>query len=372
MKHTHKKMLFLFIVLVSLAVGLGAAPQTERPAVEQRTIVDMRGREVVLPAAVDKIIALDAGSLRLVSYVDATDKVIAVEDEGHGREITDYEMFALATYRIAYPHLRTLPSIGSANSHEAIIAANPDLVISSAVDREKLDHLQNILGIPVIGVDVDIEFYEMDKFYYQLSMLGEALDREDRAKTLTNGLKALMDDLAARKTQVTTPKRGYAGGMMYYGMADLFRTTGDFIPFDFTEAVNVMPTNPAGNRQPYMTDLESLIAASPDYIFIDAANLNLSREGYRKNKKALDELVPAFTNKDVYVTFVYKYYGTNWDNQLVNVYYVGKVLYPELFADVNIAQKAEEIWTLFFGVPLSFSEVIEQQQAMPAQVDWFN
>uniref|UniRef100_UPI001961458F hypothetical protein n=1 Tax=Pseudomonas shirazica TaxID=1940636 RepID=UPI001961458F len=88
-------------------------------------------------------IALDAGSLRLVSYLDATDLVIAVEDDGHGREKSQYEFFNLATYRIAHPELRDLPSIGSAANHEGIIASEADLIISSAVDGATLDQLQN-------------------------------------------------------------------------------------------------------------------------------------------------------------------------------------------------------------------------------------
>lgn len=159
---------------------------------------------------------------------------------------------------------------------------------------------------------------------------------------------------------------------MFYGPADLLRTTGDFLPFDLVGAFNVMATNPTGNRQPYMTSLEDLIAAKSDYVFIDAANITLSRAGYRGNKATLDALVPAFSTQNVYTTFVYKYYGTNWENQLVNVYYVGSVLYPELYSDFTIREKAEEIWKLFFSLPLSFDEVCHAQNVEPTRVDWFN
>jgi iron complex transport system substrate-binding protein len=120
-----------------------------------------------------------------------------------------------------------------------------------------------------------------------------------------------------------------------------------------------------------MTSLEDLIAAAPDYIFIDAANVRLSESGFRENRRVLEEQVPAFKNRDVYTTFVYKYYGTNWENQLINVYYVGKILYPDLYDDIRIRQKAEEIWDLFFGVPLDFADVIAQQRTGPSRVDWF-
>jgi len=371
-RSSSKALVFTLALLLSMT-GLLAAPQQETSATrEYDTVTDMRGRSVTIPSNVNKVIALDAGSLRLVSYLDATDKIIAVEDVGHGREKTLYDFFPLATYRIAFPNLRGLPSIGSAENHEGIIAAAPDLIISSAVDINKLDQLQNTLGIPVFGVNVDIELYETDLFYGQLIKLGRILGQEERARELVGGIQASLADIERRTREVETPKRVYAGGMMFYGPADLLRTTGDFLPFDLTGSDNVMPTNPTGNMQPYMTSLEDLIAAAPDFIFIDAANVKLSKTGFMDNRKVLEELVPAFKNHDVYTTFVYKYYGTNWENQLINVYFVGKVLYPDQYADMTIPEKAEEIWDMFFGVTLDFATVCDQQKAAPEQVDWFN
>ena len=359
----------IMLMMVAMAT-LGAMAQGEQKG--ERVVTDMRGRSVAIPREVKRIIALDAGSLRLVSYLDATDLVIAVEDDGHGREKSQYEFFALATYRIAHPELRDLPSIGSAANHEGIIAAEADLIISSSVDVAKLDQLQSTLGIPVFAVDVDVELYDSERFYAQNEILASVLGRKERANELNEGIKALLGDLERRRAQVREPKRAYAGGMMFYGPADLLRTTGDFLPFDLVGAFNVMATNPTGNRQPYMTSLEDLIAAKSDYVFIDAANITLSEAGYRGNKATLDALVPAFSTQNVYTTFVYKYYGTNWENQLVNVYYVGSVLYPELYSDFTIREKAEEIWKLFFSLPLSFDEVCHAQHVEPTRVDWFN
>ena len=367
------KRLFFSLLIFGSLTGLSAMAQqevsTER---ESFTVTDMRGRSISIPGEINSIIALEAGSLRLISYLDSVDKVIAVEDAGHGREKTAYNFFSLATYRIAFPQLRELPSIGNSKNHEGIIAADPDIIISSTVNAAQLDQLQDVLGIPVFGVNTDVEFFDTDLFNSQLKVLGQVLNREDRAEELIEGINIIMEDLKTRAAKVEIPERTYAGGMMYYGPADLLRTTGDYLPFKLTGTENTMPTNPAGNLQPYMTSLEDLIAAAPDYAFIDAANMNLSKAGFMTNRDVLEEQVPAFADRQVYSTLVYKYYGTNWENQLINVYFTGKVLYPYLFSNISISNKAEEIWDLFFGVSLNYDTVIENQKGGHGLVDWFN
>ena len=374
MRSSGFRALCIFLSAVSGVSGLSAMGAREQsPAAEDAFVVtDMRGRAVTIPGRVDAIIALGAGSLRLASYLDAVDMVVAVEDQGHGREKTVHDFFHLATYRMARPELRRLPSIGGEANHEGIIAAAPDIVISSTVDVAQLDQLQAVLGIPVFAIDADVELTDEARFYLQLRTLGAVLGREERAEILIAGIDAVMKDLAARAARTTEQKRAYAGGMMFFGPADILRTTGDYLPFDRAGAKNVMPTNPAGNRQPYMTSVEDVAAAAPDYAFIDAANINLSRSGFMTNRKVLEEQVPAFRNREVYSSLVYKYYGTNWENQVINAYFVGGVLYPDAYKDVSFTRKAEEIWKLFFAVPLDYQSVTDFQRTGPGRVDWFD
>lgn len=367
----------LFAVLL-LAVGIAPAfatgvSETEAPGAPieaSRQITDMRGRVIAVPAQIDSIVALGANSLRMLTYFDAVDKVVAVEDAGHAREKTVHDFFYLATYRIAHPELQELPSIGSRENHEAIIAANPDIVFSSTVDVAALNQLQSTLGIPVFAIDADVEISDTDRFLGQFALIGQVLGEEDRAAELVDGIEDIIADLSKRAERVSEPKRAYAGGMMFYGPADLLRTTGDYAPFDYTNTTNVMPTNPVGNLQPYMTVLEELIRANPDYVFIDSANYGLSRSGYEANQEVLDENVNAFSSRQVYTTLVYKYYGTNWENQIINIYYVGSVLYPDVFADLSPVEKAEEIWSLFFQVPLGYDDVVALHAPGMGRVDW--
>jgi len=337
-------------------------------------VTDIRGREVYVPKNINGIIPLGACSLRIVSYFDSIDKVIAVDMQ----EKTDSAMFGGAyfessTYRIAYPTLRDLPSVGSPLpiNAEEIILKNPDIVFSSNTNTVELDNMQKTLGIPVIGINADLEMDDPD-FNRQLAIVGKVLGEESRANELINGLDEILDDLDVRSAAVTEEKTAYVAGMFFYGGGGLYKTSGDYLPFTYTGVDNVMPSGVSGvGKQPYDTDIENLILKNPQYIFIDSITEGDCKNDYQKDKELLDD-VQAFSDNNVYTTLVYKNYGTNWENQVVNMYYVGSVVHPDIYDDINIKQKAEEIWKLFFQVDLNYEDVANLQNGPGLQqADWW-
>jgi iron complex transport system substrate-binding protein len=59
----------------------------------------------------------------------------------------------------------------------------------------------------------------------------------------------------------------------------------------------------------------------------------------------------AFKEGRVYGTLPYNYYHTNIAVALADAYYIGKVLYPDKFKDVDPEKKADEIFQVFLGKP---------------------
>ena len=53
----------------------------------------------------------------------------------------------------------------------------------------------------------------------------------------------------------------------------------------------------------------------------------------------------------VYAQLPYNYYKTNIDTALADAYYLGTILYPAAFADVDPVQKADEIYKALLGHP---------------------
>ena len=94
-------------------------------------------------------------------------------------------------------------------------------------------------------------------------------------------------------------------------------------------------------------DKEQLLLWDPDVIFIDESGLTLSLEDI-KTGKGLDEL-KALQNGKIYTLLPYNNYAINYEMALINSWYAGKTLYPEMFSDIEIMEKGAEISEIFFG-----------------------
>lgn len=70
-------------LLLSLAACSQKSPtaqETEPESSAARTVTDSFGREVTIPAEVKAIVCTGSGALRMVTYLQCTDRLVGVED----------------------------------------------------------------------------------------------------------------------------------------------------------------------------------------------------------------------------------------------------------------------------------------------------
>ena len=318
----------------------------------ETTVTDALGRTVNIPEQIDSVYCLGACSLRLVSYFDAVEKVQAIETAGTFNTRDDQTYYLINKGKFS-----TLPQV--ADTAEAILALNPSVIITSlAEDTAAADNLQTQTGIPVYVINADLEFGET--FYNQITSLGTLFGEQNRATELNDGIAQMISDITSKATTAST-KSAYACGMFYYGGASFLKGSGNYLPFDYSKVTNAI--EPAANGQPYVITLETLIAANPDYIFIDSIGLSGAIDSineYISTNTGLND-VSAVKNNNIYSTMVYKCYGTNWDNQLLNAYYVASIMNGELYS-WNFEDKANQIIELFYpGTTMTYSDIMNGQ-----------
>jgi iron complex transport system substrate-binding protein len=102
-------------------------------------------------------------------------------------------------------------------------------------------------------------------------------------------------------------------------------------------------------------DKEKLLVWDPDILFLDLATLQLEGKASGlweiRNDPALKTLRAVRQNR-VYGVLPYNWYTRNFGSILADAYFIGKILYPQRFSDVNPAAKADEIYTFLVGKPV--------------------
>lgn len=319
------------------------------------TVKDMVGRSVTVPHDPQRIVGIGAGTLRLLVYMQATDRVVGVEDV----ERNYLKGKPSKPYMSANPQLMQLPRVGPGGSnmtnrkpdYEDVLKAKPDVVFMTQMDPAIADEVQKTLGIPVVILSYGKTPGSFDEELFQsFALAGKILKREKRAQELTTFIKNTQADLS-RRTKGIAPVSAYVGAVSYNGAHGIEGSAKSYIPFEWLGINNLAKNVPGGKGSHVKLDKEALLALNPELMFMDAAGEHLVRQNYSANPDYYRAL-RAFANQRIYRVYPYVWYITNIDVALLDAYAVGKVLYPKQFADVNLPQKADAIFTFMVGKPV--------------------
>ncbi|MDI6908165.1 MAG: ABC transporter substrate-binding protein [Thermoanaerobacterales bacterium] len=260
-------------------------------------------------------------------------------------------------YILAHPELKDLPAIGpggpnSTPDAEKLVAVKPDVIFASyLVDRVKADDLQAKTNIPVVVLSYGQLATFDEELYQSLMLIGKVIGQESRAREVVDFIKRCQADLHERTKDVPEEKKPtvYVGALGMKGTHGIESTQGQYPPFIAVNARNVV--DETGKKGSVMIDREKLLSWNPEIIFIDEGGYSMVRDDYRKNQQFYRSLT-AVKKGNLYGQIPYNYYTTNIDTALADAYYAGKVIYPECFADVDPAKKADDIYTFLLGTPV--------------------
>ena len=324
--------------------GSAAAASAGGDALE---VTDLAGRSVAIPAGADSFACIGPGCLRLYCYVAEKDQLAGVEDveKTWGKTGRPYAM--------ALEHLEELDTVGpggpgSAPDAERLLASGADVVFSTyAMEPAEIQELQEKISVPVVALGYGEESLFSQEVDQSLDLIGQITGREERAQEVVNYFAQAKADLESRAAGVQGPPTVYLGCQSYQGSHGIESTTGDSPLFDALHARNVVEE--AGIDGYVTLDKEKLLEKDPDFLIIDAGGLSVLQEDYTTNPDFYESL-SAVKQGDVYLQLPFNYYGTNLEIALADAYYIGTVLYPEAFADVDPAGKFDEICQALLGI----------------------
>ena len=343
-----------------------ASAEAPAPAEPQEiTITDMIGREVaVTPGSYKRVVCIGAGALRMYSYVGDVALLCGVEDIDNTTLAERPKMFdsVARPYMLAYGDtFAALPSCGvggpQAQTAEAekILACDPDIVISEYEDVEKEDALQEQLGVPVVTLKMGPGGVFDENFLGTLRMLGVIFGEEEKAESLVSFIESERAEIEKRTADVPEEQKPavYICGLGSWGTTNHLMTgTEKYIGFKVANIKNAVTGVDGPAIQAIEEEKFVAIGEDMDIIIMDAAAVKNIKPLYAENP-AMFDTCKAWRDGEVYLEMAYNAYYTNCEIALINTWFLAKTVYPELFEDIDMTAKTNEVTQAFFGMDLS-------------------
>ena len=361
------KKLFVAILAVAMLVSLCACGVQEKPnpnGGESVTVTDMVGRQVaVTPGSYKRVVCIGAGALRMYSYIGDVALLAGVEDIDNTTLAERPKMFdsVARPYVLAFGEtFNKLPSCGvggpmaQAAEAEKILACNPDIVISEFEDAEKSNALQEQLGVPVITLGAGSKGVFDEKFSGSMELLGKIFAQEEKAAKLNKFVaeeKAAIEAKVADIPEADKPSV-YICGLGNWGTTDHLMTAESYISFEIAGVKNVVNGLGIQGIGPIEEEKFVELGEKMDIIIMDAAAVKNIKPLYAEDKTMFDTC-KAWKNGEVYLQMAYNAYYTNYEIALINTWFIAKTVYPEVFADVDLTAKTNEVTKMFLGAELA-------------------
>lgn len=330
--------------------------KTEEGAAEEtRVITDALGREVEIPAVVERIVPL-GNAARLGTYLGVQDKFVTIS-EG---DLSENPFMAYGWYNHdLWKELPVASSGGYGVFHpEVILEADPDVILCT-YEPDIVESIEEATGIPVVAAAQGKLFAE--DYEQSLRIFGEVCGVSDRAEEVIGFIHTCLDDLNNRTKDLAQEEKP-----LVLGAAATFRgghgISGVYVDYPVFGAIAANDAAVGLEKADFDTgvevDKEKILEWDPEIIFLDAGNMGLVETEYKEDPGFFQQL-SAVKNGQVYQWPNSTANYTNLEIPLVSAYYAGSVLYPEAFEDINFEEKAAEIFKFFLGHE-DFLKVLEE------------
>ncbi|AMK12657.1 iron ABC transporter substrate-binding protein [Pseudodesulfovibrio indicus] len=338
---------------------------------QARSVTDAGGKVIEIPDAVERVICSGSGSLRLLTYLQGQSLAVAVDDIESRRSRFDSRPYAIANQQF-----KTMPVFGQFRGHD-----NPELILTlepqpqvvfktfSTMGHDPAE-LEQKTGIPVVVLDYGNLGARRDQLFATLRLMGEVVGREQRAESVIAYITELIDDLNKRTADIPEQDRpsAFVGGVAFKGPHGFQSTEPTYPPFSFVRARNLAYDANSAGKGLSQSDVakEKIVEWNPDYLFLDLSTLQMGDEAgglFELRTDPAYRTLAAVKADRVYGVLPYNWYSINYGSILANAYFIGKTLYPDRFADVDPAAKADEIYTFLVGKPV-FADMNHMFQGM--------
>ena len=345
MKKTQRLLALLLALVMTLslaACGAQSAPtEDENTAPETRVFTDSVGREVTVPAQIDKV-ALSGPMAQIVLFALCPDKLVGISNawDESAAQYLDTEYYNL-------PLLGQLYGGKGELNLETLLESGAQVVIDVGEAKgsivEDLDALQEQTTIPFVHIDAALA--TMDETY---TLLGDLLGMPDEAKALADYCRSTYDRALTIADSVEKANLLYVTGDA--GLNVIAQGAYHAEVIDLLSNNLAVVDEPSSKGTGNEVDMEQILNWNPDVILFAPDSVYDTMAG-----DAAWQGVTAIQNGAYYEVPMGPY---NWMGfppsvqRLLGMLWMAKVLYPEA-ADYDLYTEAAQYFKLFYHCDLT-------------------
>ena len=347
MKKTKRLLALLLALMMTLSLaacgGQANTPAEDEndTAAETRVFTDSTGRQITVPARIDKV-AVSGPLTQIVVFALCPDKLVGVANEWDesAQQFLDEKYYNL-------PLLGQLYGGKGELNLETLLASEAQVVIDVGEAKstivEDMDALQEQTGIPFVHIDAKLS--AMDETY---TLLGDLLDMQEEGKTLADYCRSVYDRIDSLAASVEKANILYITGEA--GLNVIAR--GSY----HAEAIDLLANNLAVVDEPSSkgtgneVDMEQILNWNPDVILFTPGSICAT-----VGEDAAWQGVTAIQNGAYYEVPMGPY---NWMGfppsvqRLLGMQWMAKVLYPDA-VDYDMYEAASTYFQMFYHCDLT-------------------
>ena len=322
-------------LLLTLCVGLLSA----------RVIIDSNGKAVQIPDEITRASPLHHTSLQIALMLGNKDKII----------FNSPRIPPAPLLEKVFPEIRLNPNKSGSHtsSVETIIASKPQVVFGALWMEPNENANKQLETAGVIVVSIHKFLYSLDGVKKQVRIISEIFGGQSikKAKEWLEFTDNNVKFVSQRVAKIKNKKR-----VLYLAVqANTFRAMGK--NFALAEYIGIAGGINAGASLTHnvwnLINEEQVIIFDPDVII---TNSNESVREILANPAF--KWIKAVKNKQIFIvpSGVFWWGVPNGEGAMAMLW-LGKILYPELFADLNLESKVREFYTRFYNYKLSDDEL---------------
>jgi len=380
MKLINKTILILVILILSVLAGCTTTEKNKEYNPEDfRTIVDMRGTEVLVPKNISRVVDISDGFVTSVLYnLGLQDTVIGLGSTNL-QEIDTYTFqtnqgenysYENASDPIAYlmkESIKDLPAVAEydvAVNYETIASLEPDVVFirigfcsmntdEYGTDEDITNTIDTIesLEIPVVVLygPPTLDNPSIEKISDEINTIGDVFDMKDKSNELAEYLEGIVDLITNRTKDITDEEKP---DVLLFGLSPNARESGgagDVLCTDTIESYFIEDLVNAKNAIQEtggwkIMSAEQILNLNPDVIVLPTDwGYHPPRELYTASYYENLQILDAVLNRRVWGLPFTPYNCAKRIEYPIEIMVIAKASYPELFADFLIHE-----WVLDF------------------------